>query len=271
MFRFSNGASSEDGKGSGNLPLGTECICSLNSNLVQIPPCNNPIIDRKGKGPQADPCCCVDLSLSTTCPGQSVCGFDVTFDNNNFNPVCQICQMPPGWGWSQDDNGVFHFDYSGSNCNGAIIPGNAPVHFQFCGYNSDQNIGYTVCRFYCTQDPQSGLCVRGQEICCRHFTSSVNCGTDDVGLKGMETSFSVDAGYPNPAQSSVRFDYKTPINGEMTLTLVDILGKALSTSSDIISIGEGYVTIGLADAQPGVYYCVFDLNGQRITRRIRIN
>ncbi len=56
----------------------------------------------------------------------------------------------------------------------------------------------------------------------------------------------------------------------MTMTLVDLLGRTIAISTQPVSNGDGAVTIDLTGAQPGAYYCVFDIGGQRITRRIQV-
>ena len=73
----------------------------------------------------------------------------------------------------------------------------------------------------------------------------------------------VAQGYPNPATSSIQFNYSAPNPGLLTLTIVDLLGKTVSTTNRIVSPGDGNVTIDLSGAQPGNYYSVFELNGDR--------
>ncbi len=215
----------------------------------------------------SDSCCCVDLSVWDSC-NVNLCGFDITFDNDNFDPLCQVCALPPGWIFTQNPDGSLSLDYSGSDCSSSVGP--VPMHFQFCGHNSSGSLGYTVCGYACTQDPTTGRCVRGGEWCCKHFTSTVNCGSAGVASVPDTKPLTVDAGYPNPATSSIRFDYSAPNEATMTLILVNVLGTVLNTTSTVVSKGDGSITIGLAGAQPGAYYCVFELNGQRITRRIQI-
>ena len=113
-------------------------------------------------------------------------------------------------------------------------------------------------------------CHRGGEWCSQHFESTVNCGTGPDAVTTSNIPFSVDAGFPNPASSSIQFDYSAPIGGMMSLMVVDILGKTVSTSNHVITQGDGNVTIDLAGVQPGAYYCVFELNGERTTKRIKV-
>lgn len=80
----------------------------------------------------------------------------------------------------------------------------------------------------------------------------------------------VDDGYPNPATSSIRFDYVAPYSETMTLTVVDLLGKTVGTSNSRVSKGDGNVTISLSGTRPGSYYCIFDLFGDRIMKHIEV-
>jgi hypothetical protein len=263
-FKFSGDT---HGKSGG---MEVECVCSIQASLTQIPSCGEPLTHHGGKGEvlldDSDPCCCADLEVSFGCPGQ-LCGFNITFDNNNFDPLCSVCLTPPGWTVTQNPDGSLSIDFSGTNCSGAL--GNQPLDFQFCGFNTPGPVGYTVEGFYCTSD-LSHDCIPGTEYCSQHFESTINCGTGSDAANTTFVPFSVDAGFPNPASSSIRFDYSTPLAGMLSCTLVDILGKTVSTSSNTVSTGSGNIIIGLNGAQPGAYYCVFDLNGQRVTKRIEV-
>jgi hypothetical protein len=254
-------------------PLNVECACLLYANLTQIPNCvdTDTLYRTYGNGEKPldeNPCCCVDLAIWDSCQG--LCGFDVTFDNGNFDPLC-ICPeyaLPPGWTLTQDPDGELHLNFSGTDCSGSV--GEIPVHFKFCGYNSPGSVGYTVCGYYCSNGgPSGGGCVPAGEFCCQHFYSTINCGTGPPSSVTSSTiPFSVEDGFPNPATSSIRFDYSTPFSGVLSCTLIDVLGETVSTSTNNISMGTGNVTIGLNGAQPGVYYCVFEFSGQHVTKRI---
>ncbi len=125
--------------------------------------------------------------------------------------------------------------------------------------------------YYCSSDNLTGSCEVSDAFCeSVPFTSTIACEIDGVDAASETESLTVDGGYPNPAISSIRFDYMVPNQGMMTATLVDMLGKTVSTSSRPVSNGDGNVTIDLAGAQPGNYYCVFELNGERVTKRIEI-
>ncbi len=247
----------------------------LVATLTQIAWCSQPIAHHDGKGetPLDDTgsCCCANLQVSFECPGTSLCGFHIEFDDSNFDPLCSVCLIPPGWSITQNADGSLDIDYSGPDCSGALGNGAPPIDFQFCGYNTPGQVGYTVTAYVCQQGgPEGGACVPGPEFCSRHFESTINCGTGPDAVTTSYVPFSVDAGFPNPATTSIRFDYSAPHGGMMGLTLVDILGKTVSASNHTIAQGDGNVTIGLAGAQPGAYYCVFELSGETVTKRIEV-
>ncbi len=256
---------------SSDKPLDTEgCLCELFANLTQIAPCGN-FDNRLGKGQvplDQNPCCCVDLEVWSTC--FNICGFDVVFDNGNFDPLCNVCSLPPGWEYSQDPDGELHLNYSGP-CSGSI-QGNGPhLHFQFCGYNTPGQVCYTVTGYACGDNPSNGQCFNGgTPWCSPHFCSTITCGTGADVVTSSYTPFSIDAGFPNPTSSSISFGYSSPYNGVLSCTLFDVLGKTVNSSNYTISSGTGNVTIVLNGAQAGVYYCVFEINGQRFTRRIEV-
>jgi Secretion system C-terminal sorting domain len=249
------------------------CECTLQATLTQISRCGTPLTHPIGKGEvplDNSSCCCAELKVSFTCPGTSLCGFDIVFDNDNFDPLCQVCFAPPGWTVTPNPNGSLSIDFSGSDCSGSLVSGAPPLDFQFCGFNTPGPVGYTVTGWICQQGGVAGSpCMRGTtEFCSKHFESTINCGTGPDAVTTTYIPFSVDGGYPNPATSSIRFDYSTPATGILSCTLFDVLGKTVSTSSNNVSVGSGNVTINLNGAQPGAYYCVFELSGQRVTKRI---
>jgi len=127
-----------------------------------------------------------------------------------------------------------------------------------------------VCGYIC-DNTVTGGCEADPSSCpCQHFTSTITCPTSGIAPIPDSKPFAVDEGFPNPASSSIRFDYSAPYEGAMSLTFVDILGKTVSMSNSLVAQGDGNETINLTGAQPGGYYCVFEFNGVRITKRIEI-
>jgi len=208
------------------------------------------------------------------CPVQQmICKIVVTFDQNVLDPICQIC-CPTDWTYTLGSGGVagrdgITFQYVGGQpgCTGAI--GADPLDFNLCGFNTSGPIGYLVCAYFCTNTVTGG-CEPDPSPCCLPFTSTITCPTSGVASIIESKLFAVDEGFPNPAASSIRFDYTAPYQGTMSLTLVDILGKTVSMSSNIVAQGDGNVIINLTGVQAGGYYCVFEFNGERITKRIEI-
>jgi hypothetical protein len=251
----------------------TQHCCNVTATLNSIPQCGGqPISLGKGDHPlDGGPCCCVDLNVTwfqpTSCK-YPICGCDVSFDDASFNPICNICYMPPGWGYTTDVpyDGILHFRFSGTDCSATPTS----LDFQFCGQNvTDENVCGTVTVYTCTTNPTTGLCEAGFSPCMAPFCATLNCSLANV-VGTNPSALTVDPGYPNPATSSIRFGFSSVSQGKMTMTLVDILGHTISTTNNIISQGVGSVVVDLGTMQPGAYYCVFDFNGATLTRRVQV-
>ncbi|MGH2638270.1 MAG: T9SS type A sorting domain-containing protein, partial [Rhabdochlamydiaceae bacterium] len=250
---------------------GSQGCCGIEASVTVIPSCGQPLVRPGKETPQDVPCCCVDVAVWSTYPKGCfpLCGCDIAFDDQNFNPLCSVCSLPPGWSYSLDDpeDGIIHLTYSGSGgCNGALS-NNQTLHFQFCGVNTAGEVGYTITGYECTTDPETGKCVKGPAICSPHFNSELNCSMAVVS-NSDRPSLVIDNGSPNPTSSSIRFGFTSPTSGPMSMTIVDILGHNLSESTQYIAQGNGGVTISLGNIQPGAYFCVFTINGETLTRRI---
>jgi hypothetical protein len=247
--------------------------CNVTATLNSIPSCGGFLEKGKGAEPLSDSvsCCCVDLQVSwfqkTACE-YPICGCDVSFDDQSFNPICNVCYMPPGWGYTTDVpyDGILKFRYSGTNCSATPTS----LDFKFCGQNvTDEYVCGNVTVYTCTTNPTSGLCQAGFSPCAAPFCATLTCSLADV-ASGNPNSLTVDAGYPNPATSSIRFGFSATSQGNMTMMLVDILGHTVSTTNNIVLQGDGSLMIDLAHLQPGGYFCVLDFNGTRITRRVQV-
>ena len=231
-------------------------------------------MDGKGETTQTtDTCCCVQLDVfwyqPTFCVYQ-LCGLDIQFQNGAFNPLCNVCSLPPGWSYSLDVpyDGIIHLSYSG-DCSQAFF--GQHLLFDFCGQNIVGTVCYTLTVFQCKTNPASGNCVKGVPICAPQFCNDLECDGVEMGVNSSNpSSLTIDAGYPNPAKSSIRFDFSAKTYGQMTMTLVDLLCNTVAVSNQAVSGGDGTVMIDLTGMQPGAYYCVLELNGGRITRRIQV-
>ncbi len=263
---------------------GSICCLGLEATIVEVTdPCSHGTKSKTETPQDAPPeCCCGAISIWDNCPQQPnefICQVEVDFDSGISEIPC-CYSLPPGWTYApalghsndNDDDEYATFTYNGepgTGCSGAINAQGTPLVFVLCGFNTSAPIHYTVKLDYC-QNTNAGGCVEDGSSCVKPFTSTISCGTSGVGSASVTEPFTVTDCYPNPATSSIRFDYSTPNVGVMTLTLVDMLGKTMSSSRSVVSSGDGNVTIGLSDAQHGNYYCVFDFNGERVTKRIEI-
>lgn len=240
--------------------LSPQNCCNVSSTLTSIDPCSNALTRKDGQDSQSaedDPCCCVDLDVFWSEPTfctYPVCGLDIAFDDGVSNPLCNVCSLPPGWNYTIDDpyDGIIHLNYSGKDCSGAFgSPYGNHFHFAFCGQNLTGSLCYTIKVYQCITDPESGRCVASSSpICSPHFCNDLSCSMAGV-TAGKQSWLTVDAGYPNPATSSIRFGFSSRREGRMSMTLVDLLGRTVSISNSSISAGEGNITIGLTGAQPG--------------------
>jgi hypothetical protein len=239
----------------GDSPLG---CCAIQASMTVIPPCGG-FLTSTGKEISQDlgPCCCVNLAIWSTYPGGCfpLCGCDVIFQDSSFNPLCNVCSLPPGWTYSEDIpyDGILHLYYSGG-CGGALSNGNT-LNFQFCGQNTSGEVCYTIDAYSCKTSPATGNCVEGPLICDPQFCNTLSCAM--LGVSSTAYPYlTIDNGYPNPATTSIRFGFTSAQAGQMSMTLVDILGHTLSTSSQFISAGDGSVVVSLGNPQPGGYFCV---------------
>jgi|GEM_PF-5478459 len=274
MFQFSGNQSKviHTSKGSSDEPLDDpyNCCTDLGANLVPVGnPCH--LAHNKGAIPQAEFCCCGDFSVWETCPSP-ICEVQLEFHGDAITPCdCQI--EPTGWELNTWPTGpwggpVYTFKLNGKPCSDAI--GSEPLHFLLCGLNSS-SVTYTVRVFFCTEDPQTGTCSPDpNSICSKTVTSTVNCGTSDVGIGQWSKKLNVEDGYPNPATNSIRFKYSAPYDETMSVTLVNVLGTTVGTSSSAVARGDGNVSIDLSAVKTGNYYCIFDLAGNRVTKHLVI-
>lgn len=82
--------------------------------------------------------------------------------------------------------------------------------------------------------------------------------------------------FPNPASSFINFQISSKSNSKVDLNIYDINGKNVLTKKTIIKEGENMIKLDLTDNsgnifEPGVYFCVFNIDGKNITRKIIVD
>ncbi len=250
-----------------------DCCNSITATLIPIPyPCNFKTDKKESTQDDPPPCCCGQFLVSDPCtPQMQICEITIGIEYGLTPPTC--CVLPPdGWTWLDEGPGGgfadnISFQNTSSNCDGDI--GATPVAFDVCGFQEDL-LKFRVTVTYCSVNKITGACEPSSSSCWQDFVSEIECPTADVGSLSVEQSLSISSGFPNPASSSVQFNYSAPRPGLLKLSIVDVLGKTVSATSRIITNGAGNVTLGLNDASVGNYYCVFEMNGETVTKRVEV-
>ena len=274
-FHFSGDTNTNvlsNGKSSDKTLDDEDCCEALTANLVPIPnPCGNPKTDKKDATQDAPPpCCCGQFIVSNPCT-LPVCEVTIYIEYGLTPPTCCVVN-PPGWTYTDEGpsgnySDVLSFENTSNNCDGAI--GATPIAFDVCGFQ-EALIKYNVMVTYCNVNKLTGACVPSNTTCFGQFISEIECTPAEVGSLSVSQTLSVEPGYPNPASSSIQFNYLAPNPGMLTLSIFDMLGKTVSTTNRVVSQGTGNVTLGLSEALAGNYYCVFALNGETVTKRLEV-
>ena len=68
--------------------------------------------------------------------------------------------------------------------------------------------------------------------------------------------------YPNPATSTVRFDYSLTSADKASVSVYNLLGQEVMTQQ--INSLQGAVTLSVADLNEGIYFCNLFVNGQAV-------
>lgn len=69
--------------------------------------------------------------------------------------------------------------------------------------------------------------------------------------------------YPNPASSTVNFDYTLPASSHALAVVYNIVGQEVMRQE--LDAFEGRLTLSVNDLQDGIYFCNLTQNGQTVT------
>jgi immune inhibitor A len=92
----------------------------------------------------------------------------------------------------------------------------------------------------------------------------------DAGKRDREipTEFALRGNYPNPFNPSTTINYDVPRNSWVTLTVYDVLGRAVDVPlSGVVQPGRYSLTWSCPDCGSGIYFFVMSAEGKRFTQK----
>ena len=118
-------------------------------------------------------------------------------------------------------------------------------------------------RFYFKEDPSSGF---GNNI----FLDDINFnGTLGVNELTESISFVV---YPNPTRGAATMEFTLSDNANISYNVIDVVGRVVEEQRTI-SVDPGYHNFTINSSQKltaGIYFVNFELNGQKMSRKLVI-
>ncbi len=100
--------------------------------------------------------------------------------------------------------------------------------------------------------------------------TSVSCETRkaDIGNNGAAT-VSANA-FPNPSNGEVTLAFQTEIEGNVTVTLIDVTGKEFTVVNNNVRAGSQNIKVDMSGFAPGVYICrIATAAGEETLRLVR--
>ena len=76
--------------------------------------------------------------------------------------------------------------------------------------------------------------------------------------------------FPNPASSKVTLSFNAITEGDLSVRLMDMTGKAVRLQTVLARSGTNELTLDVADLPAGLYLVRMELNGEIVTRRLDI-
>ncbi|MTB52542.1 T9SS type A sorting domain-containing protein [Lewinella sp. W8] len=86
-----------------------------------------------------------------------------------------------------------------------------------------------------------------------------------------ENGFLLDAPVPNPAYDVATVSFTLPQASQLTLTVVDLMGRPLSSTTRQYGAGEQRVRINVGNLPNGTYLILLDAQGSRLVQKLVVN
>jgi hypothetical protein len=101
-------------------------------------------------------------------------------------------------------------------------------------------------------------------------TDIVVNGTTGVG-EVAENGVLLDAPFPNPAFNTARINFTLPRTAEVTLTVVDMLGRPVARRTRSYIAGEQFETVNVENLPNGTYFILLDAEGGRLVQKMVVS
>jgi hypothetical protein len=136
-------------------------------------------------------------------------------------------------------------------------------HPNFSSFLGQSNV---MIRFYFKEDSTSGY---GNSI----FLDDINFNSVNVaGINGLSKSIGFNL-FPNPSSAELYIKFTLSDNSRVSFFITDIQGRRIETerSFDLPQGTHMYSLNSSKNLNPGIYFLMFEINGQRISRKLVIN
>lgn len=90
----------------------------------------------------------------------------------------------------------------------------------------------------------------------------VNFHRSGVGVNELNAVCNLGHAYPNPASTTVRFDYRLASGDNATVAIYNLLGQEVMYQE--LNGLQGQLSISVADLNEGIYFCNLMVNGQAL-------
>ena len=115
----------------------------------------------------------------------------------------------------------------------------------------DNVFGYLVVRYYAYEERHPN----------ERVSIIVKFHKSGVGVDEHSRPMMMGKAYPNPASSSVNFDYSC--NGNLTAVVYNLLGQEVLREE--LNANNGQMKLSVADLQDGIYFCTMLVDGRAWT------
>ena len=162
----------------------------------------------------------------------------------NTQYIAALGNNPPRPGWSGQASGW----QLAENFIGFSTPQNIIFRFRFSSDMTLFDEGWAIDQFCFEEDP-ANQCVL----------------ITDITQLDAPSGLVLDQNYPNPAGNSTVISYILPERGDVSLTLINVLGQEVKVlQSGIQNSGPHSVEVDLKDIEAGIYYYMLNYNDGEI-------